>query len=301
MYLFYVLEKLKMKKIIIISCIFYLFSTVTCFAVTGKITCPKTVKAGEYYEYSLEDPDEDCNIYPYDDEVEAVLNSMAFKCNNCEKWFYLDELIDSEETVNGIPFLMCPICPEALVREGWILPNGREVKNMVKSQLGAGHISRGWGCNAKITENATDTVPIDVYNSRWHDSFRIRVPGTYYLTVAFGIAEICDLTVKTIDPQTRQLIDVKDIKYAKARYVDYAHYRITALGKISFNANGGKLKKSNRWIKQNGKVGTLSKPTKKGYKFKGWFTKKKGGKKITKDTKVFFTKASVTYYAKWVK
>lgn len=40
-------------------------------------------------------------------------------------------------------------------------------------------------------------------------------------------------------------------------------------------------------------------PKRKGYKFKGWYTKKKGGKKVTKKTKVPWKKT--TYYARWVK
>ena len=43
-------------------------------------------------------------------------------------------------------------------------------------------------------------------------------------------------------------------------------------------------------------MGALPKATKKGYKLKGWYTKKSGGSKVKTSTKV---KKSVTYYAHW--
>lgn len=80
---------------------------------------------------------------------------------------------------------------------------------------------------------------------------------------------------------------------------------INVQGKVSFNAGKGKLKKKSqkaKYINQKSKVGSLPKvKAKKGYKFKGWYTKKKGGKKISKSTKVTFTKSSKTYYAQYKK
>jgi uncharacterized repeat protein (TIGR02543 family) len=45
-------------------------------------------------------------------------------------------------------------------------------------------------------------------------------------------------------------------------------------------------------------VGALPNAVRKGYKFLGWYTKKSGGKKITKSTKI---KKNTTYYAHWKK
>ena len=66
--------------------------------------------------------------------------------------------------------------------------------------------------------------------------------------------------------------------------------------KVTFNANGGKVSTSNKYYKNNQKLGELPTPTKEGYSFSGWYTKKKNGTKVTKSTKC--TK-SITLYAHW--
>ena len=72
--------------------------------------------------------------------------------------------------------------------------------------------------------------------------------------------------------------------------------------KITWNANGGKIGTANTkatTVIKGKKIGKLPKtPTKVGYTFKGWYTKKSGGTKITKATKV---KKKVTYHAQWKK
>jgi uncharacterized repeat protein (TIGR02543 family) len=72
--------------------------------------------------------------------------------------------------------------------------------------------------------------------------------------------------------------------------------------KLTWNANGGKIgtkKTKVTTIKKGSKISKLvANPKRSKYKFKGWYTKKTGGKKITKNTKP--TK-SITYYAKWTK
>ena len=76
----------------------------------------------------------------------------------------------------------------------------------------------------------------------------------------------------------------------------YAHWK--AVWTVTLNANGGSLgEASNKVLVQKGKaVGTLAKPTRKGYTFKGWYTKKSGGSKVKTTTTV---KKNVTYYAQW--
>jgi len=69
--------------------------------------------------------------------------------------------------------------------------------------------------------------------------------------------------------------------------------------KVTFNVNGGKaLPKAKRTksIVVGKKVGTLPKATRTGYTLKGWYTKKSGGKKISKNTQI---KKKTTYYARW--
>jgi len=72
--------------------------------------------------------------------------------------------------------------------------------------------------------------------------------------------------------------------------------------KVTWNANGGKIgttKTTTTILTKGKKIGKLPKtPKKVGYTFKGWYTKKKAGTKITKATKV---KKKITYYAQWKK
>jgi uncharacterized repeat protein (TIGR02543 family) len=70
--------------------------------------------------------------------------------------------------------------------------------------------------------------------------------------------------------------------------------------KIKFRAMGGKIgKKKAVTIKRRYgmKIKLPKKPVRKFYKFKGWYTKKKGGKKVTKKTKVPIR--NTIYYARW--
>jgi uncharacterized repeat protein (TIGR02543 family) len=74
----------------------------------------------------------------------------------------------------------------------------------------------------------------------------------------------------------------------------YAHW--VRLYTVKWNANKGKVKKTSISVAKGAKVGSLQKPTRSGYKFLGWYTKKSGGSKISKNTKISKTK---TYYAHW--
>ena len=69
---------------------------------------------------------------------------------------------------------------------------------------------------------------------------------------------------------------------------------------ITWNYNGGKIGKdikTTTTVKKGAKIGKLPKtPAYTGYTFKGWYTKKTGGTKVTVSTKP--TK-DVTYYAQW--
>jgi uncharacterized repeat protein (TIGR02543 family) len=69
---------------------------------------------------------------------------------------------------------------------------------------------------------------------------------------------------------------------------------------IKFNANKGKVSKKNKTVVYGKKYGKLPKASRKGYKFKGWYTKKSGGKKITSKS-VVKIKKNQTLYAHWKK
>lgn len=79
----------------------------------------------------------------------------------------------------------------------------------------------------------------------------------------------------------------------------YAHWTAKKY-KVAFNANGGTLSSSEkiRYVKYSKKIGSLPSPTRTGYAFLGWYTKKSGGTKITSSRVV---KAKTTFYAHWAK
>jgi uncharacterized repeat protein (TIGR02543 family) len=71
--------------------------------------------------------------------------------------------------------------------------------------------------------------------------------------------------------------------------------------KLTFALNKGKLKGKNyKTVAYDAKYGKLPTPTRKGYKFAGWYTKPKGGKKITATSKVQLLK-NTKVYAQWQK
>lgn len=67
---------------------------------------------------------------------------------------------------------------------------------------------------------------------------------------------------------------------------------------IKFNANGGTVSKTSITVAKNAAYGTLPTPTRSGYSFKGWYTAKTGGTKVSSTTKAT---ASCTLYAQWTK
>ena len=76
---------------------------------------------------------------------------------------------------------------------------------------------------------------------------------------------------------------------------------VQPLIRVTLDPNGGKTTSTIMNVRKDAVYGTLPVATRDGYKFKGWYTKKKkGGKKITATTKV--TKSSAhTLYARWEK
>ena len=67
---------------------------------------------------------------------------------------------------------------------------------------------------------------------------------------------------------------------------------------IYFDANNGKVDITNKLVLENDKYGDLPIPTRSGYSFLGWYTKKEGGEKIENSTKVTTTNDQILY-ARW--
>jgi len=66
---------------------------------------------------------------------------------------------------------------------------------------------------------------------------------------------------------------------------------------LTFNANGGKIGTKTKKLSYKKSYGTLPKPTRSGYKFEGWYTKKSGGKKVSATTKM--SAKNTVVYAQW--
>jgi len=114
--------------------------------------------------------------------------------------------------------------------------------------------------------------------------FAILITSILMLSI---VPELPFATNTTTD--TTNHVNEKSIVTAKAANV-----------KVTWNANGGKIGTKNTKftkIKKGTKIKKLpTTPKRIGYTFKGWYTKKTGGKKITINTKA--TK-KVTHYAQW--
>jgi uncharacterized repeat protein (TIGR02543 family) len=81
----------------------------------------------------------------------------------------------------------------------------------------------------------------------------------------------------------------------------YAQWQVKSY-KVTFNANKGKVSgkaKLVKRVKYGSKLGKLTTPKRAGYKFKGWYTKKSGGKNIKSSTKI--PARNTIYYAQWKK
>ncbi len=73
--------------------------------------------------------------------------------------------------------------------------------------------------------------------------------------------------------------------------------KYVAVATVKINANGGKADVKTLYALEGSSYGKLPQAVRKGYVFSGWYTKKTGGKKITKTAKA----ASGTIYARWTK
>jgi uncharacterized repeat protein (TIGR02543 family) len=76
-----------------------------------------------------------------------------------------------------------------------------------------------------------------------------------------------------------------------------ANYLQTGVLTATFDANGGKVSATKKYVWAGGKFGTLPTPTKSGKGFGGWYTKKTGGTRVTSLSTV--GSSSLTLYAHW--
>lgn len=89
----------------------------------------------------------------------------------------------------------------------------------------------------------------------------------------------------------------------KGKTTYYAHWAKNSSNvTIKLNKNSGTCNKTSITTTYGGKLGSLPKATRSGYKFLGWYTKQSGGTKVTESTKTSkIIQTTKTLYAHWEK
>ena len=85
---------------------------------------------------------------------------------------------------------------------------------------------------------------------------------------------------------------------ATANRTIYAHWSRITNYTVTFDADGGTVYQEWKPVFRGATYKALPTPTRSGYHFKGWYTKKSGGVKVTEATRVNLT-ANQTLYAQW--
>ena len=138
-----------------------------------------------------------------------------------------------------------------------------------------------FNANGGSTDATSKTV---TYNSTYGELPTASKTGYTFVgwyTAASGGTEVLDTTKVSIT-STQTL---------------YAHYSQNTYT-VKFDANSGTTSVDSKNVVYDSIYGELPTPTKTGYTFKGWFTDKTNGTKITSDTTVKIT-ATQTLYAHW--
>ena len=85
---------------------------------------------------------------------------------------------------------------------------------------------------------------------------------------------------------------------ATANRTIYAHWTRAKMYTVTFDANGGMIEQDQKLVRTGSLYGELPTPVKSNSHFKGWYTKKTGGTKVTEKTRANLT-ANQTLYAQW--
>ncbi|MCR5665937.1 MAG: InlB B-repeat-containing protein [Eubacterium sp.] len=162
--------------------------------------------------------------------------------------------------------------------------------------------------SAKSISNKVTTpkIKVKISGSKYKVTLSCATSGATIYYTTDGKTPDCSSSISKVYKKSFKLTKAKLKKLkviaVKNKYKDSSvkKFKKTMLPiKVKYNVNGGKLSgKKSFTAYAYKKVGTLKTPTRKGYTFKGWYTKKSGGKKVTKKTKL---KKNTTLYAHWKK
>ena len=193
-------------------------------------------------------------------------------------------------------------------------------------------ITRNWTLSIKKTDTPTLNASAQPFYARPDSSsyFKYTPATTGKQTISAQFASSGDLVVYNSDldriksayASNRQTLDIEQSFTAgKTYYVRIEAPQYTATDgiisiksgagtpttpegtyTITFNGNGVTVPTASRTkeVTNGGKYGTLPTLTRSGYTFKGWYTAREGGTKITSTTTVNLT-ADRTLYAQWTK
>jgi uncharacterized repeat protein (TIGR02543 family) len=175
----------------------------------------------------------------------------------------------------------------------------------------------GWTEDAidfEYVKTATVSVPLTVYFNAGDGRARV-LYSQYFLTQKCGVFPSPSRKnyrfagwYRTPDGDAADLVRKKDrvaiLNTSRESSVTlYAHYSKSV--KVRFKANGGKVKKKSKRVTyvtayDKKTYGKLPRPTRKGYHFAGWYTKKKGGRYVSAYSEVRSAK-NITLYARWMR
>ena len=155
-----------------------------------------------------------------------------------------------------------------------------------------------------LGEDSDEVVPRHIY-LRFNDGFYSNPEGTKPISSIVSYAEktgyhfvgletddgllVIDENKNIINSTVDKIDD--DIQLRVRRELD--KYTVT------FDANGGSVETTSKTVTFSKSYGELPVPTKRGYKFDGWFTNSSTGTKITDET-IVTTVANHTLYAHWL-
>ena len=153
-------------------------------------------------------------------------------------------------------------------------------------------------CTAEITKEATVLAKIEhTYSDKWSTSTE---KHWHECTCGDKIDEAAHTWGEWTVTKAATATEAGE----KQRECTVCHFAETAeilplnCHTITFDANGGKTDATTAMTGTDGKLTSLPAASRVGYSFKGWFTEKTGGEKVTTDT-VFDDDATI--YAQWVK
>lgn len=166
---------------------------------------------------------------------------------------------------------------------------GQSVSNLVSSNGGSITLSAIWKGNSyTVTFDANGGTTPTASKSVTYDN----IYGTLPVATKTGYSLKGWFTAKTGGTQVTADTEVT-ITSAQTLYAQWTANTYT----VKFNSQGGSTV-ADKTVTYDFTYGTLSTPTRDGYKFLGWFTATSGGTQVTADTKVAIT-ATQTLYAHW--